>query len=978
MLRDVGWDRLLHGVASESTGTAREDATGGRTPAAFLDVAMGRALDALRMNAAIVRGKVDFGIITIREDEFIAVLDKFPDEIEIVSGRSQYNLRRLTLSDGKSYTVAIVRCVAQGNGEAQQVANALIEELAPRWLLVVGIGGAVPATERTLGDVVVSTHVADFNVGAVLQDGSHEYALQVVENHRHVTKHAANLAALRGKLGAWNSADSVGLPRPGVKITAKSLYGDASWKKKVKESLEHHLAEAREAPRVSAGAIACSDLVIKDAELLQVWLKITRQVIAVEMESAGVGRAARARDVPFFSIRGLSDVVGFRRDPKWTEYACHSAAAFTRAFLLTRPIEPIQPIEPGPGGELVPPVRLTPEGDKTGRRSEAAASLRAEMARAPETRHSTLPSYRRSAPFSGRAKDLTAIADKLARPEQTDVLVLHGPPGVGKSRLAVEYAITHREHYPGGAFFVSFDLTPPTDLARLLDLFGLARGAGESLEEQCRRALAHLATRRSLLIYDNVPDAEILDEWLPRDGLLCDVLATSTSAYWRAGWTAHRLDPLDEGDARALVEKVIRDRDAARRWVDQLVTDARGITVELVAAANAIDHEARHRRSGAPSDSLADETISSFGRAWRILSEDAKLVLRTAALFETTRIPPEALRALWIGEGWSESRFNTALDAAQDRTLIAAKGEVLDMHQCIARFVREQSGPTMSEAVRRRHLDGFLQAAERFCEHPADPQLGAGLRAYPANVTFWSTVFPDDGAALAAAANALGAGLSMDGQFDEARGWFERGVAAKEKGDMHGRVDPESLGVSLHAVGYCYESTGRYDEARGWFERAVAAKEKGDMHGRVDPASLGVSVHAVGYCYSSTGKYDEARRWFERAVAEAEKGDVHGRVDPASLGKSLHQVGSCYLSTGQDDEARGWFERAVAEAEKGDMHGRVDPESLGSSLHQVGYCYASTGKYDEARGWFERAVAEAEKNDMHGRVDPESLGSSLH
>jgi hypothetical protein len=39
------------------------------------------------MDPAIVRGKVDFGIITIRDDEFTAALDKFPEEIGIVSGR---------------------------------------------------------------------------------------------------------------------------------------------------------------------------------------------------------------------------------------------------------------------------------------------------------------------------------------------------------------------------------------------------------------------------------------------------------------------------------------------------------------------------------------------------------------------------------------------------------------------------------------------------------------------------------------------------------------------------------------------------------------------------------------------------------------------------------------------------------------------------------------------------------------------------
>lgn len=37
----------------------------------------------------------------------------------------------------------------------------------------------------------------------------------------------------------------------------------------------------------------------------------------------------------------VGDVVGFKRDPDWTAYACETAAAFAKAFLLTRPIEPI-------------------------------------------------------------------------------------------------------------------------------------------------------------------------------------------------------------------------------------------------------------------------------------------------------------------------------------------------------------------------------------------------------------------------------------------------------------------------------------------------------------------------------------------------------------------------------------------------------------------------------------------------------------
>jgi len=87
---------------------------------------------------------------------------------------------------------------------------------------------------------------------------------------------------------------------------------------------------------------------------------------------------------------------------------------------------------------------------------------------------------------------------------------------------------------------------------------------------------------------------------------------------------------------------------------------------------------------------------------------------------------------------------------------------------------------------------------------------------------------------------------------------------------VHGRVDSESLGVSLHCMGDCYWSLGQLAEALPWYERAVAAKEKGDVHGRVDSESLGVSLHCMGDCYWSLGQLAEALRWFERAVVADE------------------------------------------------------------------------------------------------------------
>jgi hypothetical protein len=91
---------------------------------------------------------------------------------------------------------------------------------------------------------------------------------------------------------------------------------------------------------------------------------------------------------------------------------------------------------------------------------EGGTGVRVEVGAAPEPRHSTLPNQSGKARFSGRRGDLAAVIDAFAEPDRPAVLVLHGDPGVGKSRLAIEYGEKHRARYPGGTFFVDMSLTP--------------------------------------------------------------------------------------------------------------------------------------------------------------------------------------------------------------------------------------------------------------------------------------------------------------------------------------------------------------------------------------------------------------------------------------------------------------------------------------------------------------------------------------
>ena len=289
---------------------------------------------------------VDVGILTIRDDEFRAVLKVFPDNHVIHKGRHrEYTLRTAEAGRDEQYTVAILRQVEQGNGEAQEAARDFIDDLQPSLLLIVGIAGGLPSDDFSLGDVVLSTRIMDFSVEARVFQGETTYNVGGGPTGRQIATGVANLSAREDELGDWWNA----LPKkPPVTVSGSGkFYGPKDWQKKVRENLKGHFSKQVPArpPLFFAGVIASSDRLIKDPEVVISWLKAARGIVAIEMESAGAHRATRDRTA-MLSIRGLSDIVGFKRHDAWTKYACASAAAFAAAYLKTRPV----PIKSSPSG----------------------------------------------------------------------------------------------------------------------------------------------------------------------------------------------------------------------------------------------------------------------------------------------------------------------------------------------------------------------------------------------------------------------------------------------------------------------------------------------------------------------------------------------------------------------------------------------------------------------------------------------------
>lgn len=293
-----------------------------------------------------VEGKqVDFAIIAIRDDELEAVLKFFGPCEQRKGARRNYSVASVTTKSGRFFKVAVLRSHEQGHAAAQAAASDVISDLNPKWIILVGIAGAVPESEFSLGDVVVAGRISDFSVTAALSDGSKEYATHSAPAHKAVQDLVSRFVPLKAQIGEWGTKERTGVDRPVVELTSDKFVGPPEWMEKVKKALQASFGptgtEIKRPPIVTSAAIGSGNMLQKDPALLKEWLSFSRDLKAVEMELPGVYEAARdiQGDRPVLAIRGISDIVGFKRSPEWTAYACLTAASFAHALIVSDAID---------------------------------------------------------------------------------------------------------------------------------------------------------------------------------------------------------------------------------------------------------------------------------------------------------------------------------------------------------------------------------------------------------------------------------------------------------------------------------------------------------------------------------------------------------------------------------------------------------------------------------------------------------------
>lgn len=226
-----------------------------------------------------------------------------------------------------------------------------------RCVVMTGIAGGVPAPTRPewhvrLGDVVVAVDgIVDY--GHVRQgQGSPQPRRPVAGVSVDLKRAVVRLQerAYRGDLLPWRQLLAPAEDQP-MAVFARPP-SDTDQLHTGTKPVEHPptvLTGHREGePKIHYGRIGCADILLKD-EKMRDDLAATHNVIAFEMEGAGVATSAANRGISWFMVRGIVDYCDRYKSDRWHPYASLTAAGAVRAILAEARPFPVLRLAPGSG-----------------------------------------------------------------------------------------------------------------------------------------------------------------------------------------------------------------------------------------------------------------------------------------------------------------------------------------------------------------------------------------------------------------------------------------------------------------------------------------------------------------------------------------------------------------------------------------------------------------------------------------------------
>ena len=502
-----------------------------------------------------------------------------------------------------------------------------------------------------------------------------------------------------------------------------------------------------------------------------------------------------------------------------------------------------------------------------------------------------------------------ALAQVLALLGEYRLVTLTGPPGVGKSRLALEAARSLESEFPDGAWFVDLARAGgEDDVVRLVAHAVDARGA-----DPLARVIGRLRDAVAILLLDGC--ARVIGEAARVASAVvagCPgvrVLATSREVLRVPGEVRVTVDPLGRPDPVAggvgspAVQLFVERARAARpgfelttqsaplvaricRHVDGLplaieLAAARAHVLGLAEILSVVEHrlELLRNRSASEPSRVAFGTLVEW--SYDLLHADEKSLLHQVAVHRGGASLP-SLVAAGASHGLDEATVAYLLGVLVDKSILSvsfpAEGARYDLLDTVQEYTLERLAESRRlAAAQRAHAEYFATLAAAARAELRGPDWRVWVRRLELdNDNLW--------AALTYARDACDSGIaarlaSLPWYFTLA----ERVTEGRRFLDLALAAASETVPVAerLEVLAFlCYLATEELD-----LDAAIAIGERALALAVTETAApaIGLVEATLALAYAKAGNVERARALAERARASLELGEDHWAIAAASL-----------------------------------------------------------------------------------------------